>query len=262
MISIVSAYHNRRDLLINTLKTINTTSGDVEYIVVDDCSSEEHRIEDLVEVFPFLKVIRLEKEDKWYVNPCVVFNKGFKEAKGDVIILQNPECLHVGDIIGKALQVKDDEYLSFGCYSIDQNKTKSISEHLINTTNVEETLLSVVEPNYSPVSSDGDNGWYNHSLLRPVGYHFCSSITRKNLEELGGFDERFAHGIAYDDNEILLRIRRKGLQIKIINKPFVVHQWHYTSHNYQHLNTTELINKNRDLLTVVSSETTWASNKN
>ena len=55
MISIVTAYHNRKDLFINTLKTIDKFKGnnEIEVIAVDDCSTEEHRIEDLVNIFPF-----------------------------------------------------------------------------------------------------------------------------------------------------------------------------------------------------------------
>jgi len=262
MISIVTAYHNRKKLFINTLKTINKFKGDkeVEVIAVDDCSSEEDRIEDLEGDFPFLKVIRIEKENKWYINPCAVFNIGFKEAKGDVIIVQNPECIHVGEVINKSSKINENEYLSFGCYSIDQNKTNILTNFLEKEFDLD-TILNIIEPNHKPVTHDGDNGWYNHSLLRPVGYHFCSAITKKNLDDLGGFDERFAHGIAFDDNEILIRIQKKGLNIKIVNNPFVVHQWHYSTHNYQHLNVHELIDKNRKLLEIIKQEPNWQSNR-
>lgn len=260
MISIVAAYHNRKELLITTLKTIrNSSVSDVEFILVDDCSSEEHRVEDLVSEFPFLRVIRLEQKDKWYVNPCVVFNIGFNEAKGDIIILQNPECLHVGDVLYRASQLEKDEYISFSCYSVDKQKTDTIS---LLPKITDEDLLSVIEPNPRSVGSDGDNGWYNHSRYRPTSYHFCSVIHKSNLNELGGFDERYADGISYDDNEILIRIKRMGLKINIVNQPFVVHQWHYSSNNYQHLDATRLIHKNRDLLTnITMKETTWKVNQ-
>ena len=258
MISIVSAYHNRKQLLYNTLKTIEPfyKNENFEFILVDDCSDEEHRVEEYSSLFPFLKVIRLEKKDKWYVNPCVVFNKGFKESKGDVVIIQNPECLHVGDVLKVAESIKDDEYISFGCYSISKDKTELV------TNNIESGLdiFNTIRPELKSVGSDGDNGWYNHPNIRPVGYHFCSAITKKNLVELGGFDERFAMGIAYDDNEFLLRIQKKGLKIKITSFPFVIHQWHYSSHNYEHLNTNELIKRNRDLLNITINDPNWVAN--
>ena len=56
MISIVSAYYNRKPQFYRTLKSIvKSKFKDIEYIVVDDCSSNEHRIEDLVKEFSFLK---------------------------------------------------------------------------------------------------------------------------------------------------------------------------------------------------------------
>lgn len=233
MISIVTAYYNRIDVFKNTLKTINDSKiKDIEVIVVDDGSSEEHRLEGLVETFPFLKIIRIEPKDKWWVNPCVTFNKGFKEVKGDIVLMQNPECKHIGDVLEEASKVKDGEYLSFACYSIDKN-----------TTYNSQNILPI---NNWAARHDGDNAWYNHSIFRPVGYHFCAAITKNDLNKLGGFDERYAEGIGYDDNEFLYRVK-KLLKFRIMDNPFVVHQWH-KSVNYGHLNTTKLLEKNRNLL--------------
>jgi glycosyltransferase involved in cell wall biosynthesis len=68
-ISIVTSYFNRKKLLINTLKSISKTKHtDFEFIIVDDASSEENRLEDLIEEFPFIKLVRIEPEDKWYCN--------------------------------------------------------------------------------------------------------------------------------------------------------------------------------------------------
>lgn len=234
MISIVTAYYNRLDLFMNTLKSIEKSEiKDIEVVVVDDGSSEEHRLEGLTERFPFLKVIRLEPQNKWWVNPCIPFNIGFKEAKGDIIIIQNPECKHMGDILKRSLTIGVDEYISFACYSIDEETTYGPIKNL-QTIN-------------RPVSHDGQTGWYNHSVYRPVGYHFCSVIHKSNLDELGGFDEKYANGLAYDDNEILYRINKMGLKVSIVDEPFVIHQWHYSGGN-KIPNAQELINKNKNLL--------------
>ena len=70
--------------------------------------------------------------------------------------------------------------------------------------------------------------WFNHPNLRPMRYHFCSCLTRDNLIDLGGFDERYADGYCWDDNEFLHRIIKKGLETVIVGPEhgFVVHQWH------------------------------------
>ena len=65
MISIVTAYYNRKKLFYETLKSINRSAfKDIEIIAVDDASSPEERIEDLMDEFPYLKVYRLEKKHK------------------------------------------------------------------------------------------------------------------------------------------------------------------------------------------------------
>lgn len=122
-ISIVTAYYNRKKLFERTLNSINETEyqGVFEVIAVDDGSDEDERLEDLKNKYPFLKIIRLEPEQKWYNNSCIPFNLGFKEAKGDKIIIQNPECYHFNDIlkyVGANLQ--KDDYLSFGCFALDK----------------------------------------------------------------------------------------------------------------------------------------------
>jgi GT2 family glycosyltransferase len=254
-ISIVTAYHNRKILFYNTLKTIqNSSNKNIEVIAVDDCSNDDNRLDDLTVEFPFLKIIRLEKENKWYINPCVPFNIGFKEAKNDVVLIQNPECLHIGDVLNKASEIKDKEYYSFACYSINQDITSKINKV------GNDSLLELIQPEPRGVGHDGDNGWYNHGIYRPVRYHFTSAINRVDLLELGGFDERYAEGIAYDDNEILFRIDRMGLKTKFINNPFVVHQWHYSSNNYENVDAVKLIQRNRDLLNTTMGETTWRVN--
>jgi GT2 family glycosyltransferase len=254
MISIVTAYFNRKPLFYNTLKSIDKSKvKDLEVIVVDDCSSEEHRLEDLTEEFDFLRVIRLEKENKWYVNPCVPFNVGIREAKGDTIILQNPECFHIGDILSDVVErIQDSNYLAYACYSLDKGRTDILKEiHSEDTETIKEKIAPLP---YQIITQEGGLGWYNHSKVRPVAYHFLSAIKKSNMDQLNGFDERYAKGIAYDDDELLVRIRRMGLNVEIVNNPFVLHQWHYDTNNFvtQATNTVELLNHNRNLLNNVT----------
>lgn len=245
-ISIVSAYFNRRDLLINTLNTIKKTSfNNLEYIIVDDCSEEEHRVEDLTKEFEFIKVIRLEKQNKWYVNPCIPFNVGFKYVTGDFVIIQNPECLHVGDILSYVSNnLTDDNYLTFSCYSADLETTNNFSKYELS----KEQILNHVKFVNSTVFYEGQSGWYNHPTYRPKAYHFTNAITKNNLDKLGGFDERYANGIGFDDDEFLRRIKKMNLKINYCTDPFVIHQNHYKSSNsYKLQNAAELCEINRSL---------------
>ncbi|WP_278379073.1 glycosyltransferase family 2 protein [Chryseobacterium arthrosphaerae] len=271
-ISIVTAYYNRKKLFENTLSSIVSQSPDpsmeLEVIAVDDGSDEEERLEDLTEQYPFLKVIRLEKADKWYFNSCIPFNIGFREAKGDIVILQNPECLHYGDVLKYTQKhINDSNYISFSCFSLGIESTDNLHTLLESP----EKLQKLMADNNVGYIGDGLDCWYNHSVTNPKGYHFCSAITKKNLYDLGGFDERFARGIAFDDNEFLHRVKLKGLQIEIIDQPIVLHQNHYQKISYTtdknllddetYQKRLKLAEKNRILFELVTkSDKPWRAN--
>lgn len=215
-ITIVMTYFNRKAQLLNTLKSIAKHGHDVEIIIIDDGSREEHEITSLST--DKIKVIKLK--DKQWINPCIAFNTGFAQATGDVVILQNAECIHIGDIVGYVVgNIEDQLYLNFSAYSINKELTDRISRG--------EDVLSVIEPlEQRTVPDNMQNGWYNHPIYRPHMTHFCSAITKKDLYDLGGFDERFFDGLGFEDNDFVSRLHKKRMTIKMIQYPYVVHQWH------------------------------------
>lgn len=239
MISIVTAYYNRKDLFYRTIKSITKSKfKDIEFIAVDDGSDPEHRIEELVDEFPFLRVIRIDPKDKWYVNCCVPFNMAIREAKGDIIVLQNPECLHVGDVLTYINEhVNDSNYISISAYGLDKETTEVIDEL------PDDLILKLPQRPYMGYRT---LGWYNHSKFRPEAWHFCSAMTRNNMGKLNGFDERYANGVACDDSEFLLRIQRLGLKIRITEDVSVIHQYHPSSCTLP--NEAQLWEKNKMIL--------------
>ena len=234
-ISIVMAYFNRKELLYNTMKSIEHywPQGDHnEIIVVDDASDDGNDIAELKDVFNLdIKIISIKREEKIWINPCIPFNIGFSKAKNDIIIIQNPECIHHGNIIKYTLNnIKENTYLNYACYSIDKRSTERISYVDSNSQDFMRSVSEIVYPLVdSRVPYNGTNGWYNHSVHKPHQLHFCSAIMRKDLYDLGGFDERYANGLGYDDNEFLERIRKKQMMIESIDDSFVIHQYHVGS---------------------------------
>lgn len=234
-ISIVMAYHNRKQQLSNTLESINhsiTDSTDnIEIIIVDDASTLDHSIENLKQKeYKFsLFVHKIELKDKTWTNPCVPFNIGFNKAKGDVIVIQNPECLHLGNIIEDLKnRINEETYITYAAYSINQNLTNRICALNHSDPFVYCYVDSIVKPFSKLSACANENCWYNHSVFRPSYYHFCSVITRKNLiDKLKGFDQIYANGLGYDDDDFVERIKKLGLKMCIVDDPLVVHQWHY-----------------------------------
>ena len=94
MISIVMTTFNRAAQLNNTLASIVLQQHlDIEIIVVDDgCDAVTPKICSHYSV----QYIRLNRPQSLaYRNPCIPNNIGIRRAKGDIIILQNAECMHV-----------------------------------------------------------------------------------------------------------------------------------------------------------------------
>ena len=132
-------------------------------------------------------------------------------------------------------KITDKDYYAFGCFSLSKESTYSGLQPINNIG----------------ASKDGQDAWYNHSIFRPVAYHFCAAITTNNIIKLNGFDERFSYGIGYEDNYFLDQVKLFGLNIKIIDNPFVCHQWHY---DFETQNKDSLVRKNRELYKILPKQ--------
>jgi hypothetical protein len=265
------AYRDRKTQLVRTLRSIaaSALAHEVEVVVADDASRPGERLEDLVGASPVsLRVIRLDPEIRWWVNPCVPFNRAIAACSGEVLIVQNPECLHLGDVVADAAaRVGSQDYLAYACYSLDRATTDALgatqaSDQATEHAFVESARHRALLPQ-AAIGVEGELGWYNHSLFRPVAYHFCAAVQRSGMEALGGFDERFARGVGFDDDELLARVRRLGLHVAIVDEPYVLHQWHYTSGGYGGLGErgVDAFRRNQELFrTVTLQETGWRAN--
>ena len=98
--SIVMGYYNRKKQTIRTLDKFAElyTSQNYEVIIVDDNSTEEHDLTDVISNYKFpINYIKISAEEKGgRINPSSVYNKGFREANGKIVVIQNPECIHMG----------------------------------------------------------------------------------------------------------------------------------------------------------------------
>lgn len=251
-------HYNRKNLLYRTLCSISRIyygNYDYEVIIVDDASTQDD-ISDFSS-FPNTKIIKITQEEKGTrLNPSVPYNIGFQNSKGDKIIIQNSENIHLFDILEYTEKnLTNNNYLSFACYKLTKSSTENLN--LIDWVNDNFTVkvLDLINPiNNISMGDDVTNGWYNHSIYRPHAYHFMNSITRKNLvENLKGFDERFAEGTSFDDDELVFRIKLLGLRIDFVDDLFCIHQYHDSVPL-----PYETWEKNRNLyFNVVTNEKSW-----
>lgn len=264
-VSIVMAYRNRFSQLLFTLKTIDLFSckENIEVVITDYESREDQKASQFKEMFEFpIKVI--EVQQKGWVNSCIPLNVAIRQASGDIVIIQNPECFHSGNIVKHAIEYLNDEnYLTYSCYAINaaisDQITKIVEEDFEQSFSEVQKILHGYQELRPAIAYVG---WYNHSEYRHCAYHFCSAITKKNIDELGGFDERYGQGYGYDDNELLMRIRRKGIAVSIVpleSGVYCVHQWHQIIADSRGGSPEWFRNQNL-YRNITSKETGWKAN--
>jgi len=270
-ISIVMAYYNRKPQIISTLHSIQKSEYEnIEVVIVDDCSDDAHNLKDSIDSFNFeIKYIEILKKDRTWTNPCVPYNMGFDECEGDIVIIQNPECVHCGDIITYASEkVTQANYVAFSCYSLAPDKSRQLlSKNICQNSPDLDSMVKSLSQEICPIVATGGGRnhlsmWYNHPEYRNLCYHFTTAISKDNLKDINGFDERFKNGFGYDDDELLIRIRRKGLIVESIHPDegiFSIHLWHgdETKNPMNKRKRAKLYQINKNMLDRVRKESTW-----
>ena len=236
-VSVVMAYYERRPQLLKTLESFEQYAElDYEIIVVDDGSLDSLKRSELPASLP-VEVIRLDGD---HTNPCVPFNLGFQRAQGDTVVIQNPECYHVGDVLGDAMRrVTETNYVVYSCLSLSESMTTKF------WTDIPVKKIIKRAPKRQARIS-GEYAWYVHPEYRKAHYHFLSAIKRTQLTRIGGFDEDYSYGICYDDDDLVKRVGAAGLSMEIIEDPMCFHQWH-PRFNYDKEDSASLVARNREL---------------
>lgn len=219
MISIVIPYYNRRQLLINTLRSIDYFSGDIplEVIIVDDGGTGD--IDDTIDMFQKLNIrifVSREKYSPWR-SPATAYNVGFNQVRGDIVLLNSSDCLHAGDILGFVRDnMQPKTYFSFATLAAMPELTEYFS-----VVQWDETTIFNATKMYA-----FQNGWWRCHSTNRILIPFCAAINREDLEAISGYDERFTLGIGYDDCDFIDRVANLGVNMLLLDTPFCIHQHH------------------------------------
>jgi GT2 family glycosyltransferase len=216
-IAVTMAYYNREKLLQRTLATIaQSACKSTEVCIVDDASNPPLAWPEVRRTFT--------AREKFWKSPAVPFNAAIQEGLrtgADVLLMQSPECYHVGDVLSYVREhMRPGVYMTFACLSLSKDDTEDPD------TYGREEQIGVASP--WDTCSNSKTGWYNHSIHRPCHLEFCAAVHRNDVMKLNGYDERFADGVACEDADFLRRVKVFGLELRIVDSPFVVHQWHYS----------------------------------
>ena len=250
-ISIVMTAYNRNKQLDHTLHTVTKSkmAKNTEIIIVDDASKEPitkvvNKYKDQLDIKP----IYISKQNKWWINPCIPYNIGFGKATGDIVVIQNAEVVHIGDVLSFIHDnLKENQYMCMGCYSLGSFVENDVYMNLVNSSkSPEKAALEYIKMKGDFVCPNREvGGWYVNTK-HFTGLHYLTAIYKKDLDRIGGFSPEFAMGYRHDDDEFIRRIWYKKLDIihpdVYAGYPFGTHLYH-TYHSYASRKTKDFIDK-------------------
>lgn len=129
------------------------------------------------------RFIPIEGDPGWKC-PAKAWNAGFKAATSDLLYCISSEVVQEAGNVKKAVELaKDQNTAVFGaCHNSTPTK-----------------LVVGAEPGLLASSK----------MPRPLGFIVC--IPRKQVIDIGGFDEEFMNGFWYDDDDLFIRLWHAGL---------------------------------------------------
>lgn len=194
-ISVVICTHNRADLLIGSIKTLERQEGvepgEYEIIIIDDGSTDDTRrkvesLETTVKVRYFFKDWGGRSEAR---------NLGIENAVGEIIIFVDDDILAPSHFLKSHLA----EY--------DSGEKIVVRGPIVNVAQYE------ITKDYKPGMAD----------LSGAFFCTCNASTRRDtLLQLGGFDTDFKE-YGFEDNEMGWRLREAGCRVKFSLDAYIFH---------------------------------------
>jgi len=235
-ISVTMAYYNRPGLLRNTLwayRHLHDDLSDVEFVIVDDQSEPGLEASPVVEELgDALNVRVLQRVHKVGRNPAVPINASVRNASGDIVIVTNPETMPITPVLDVVREFSGGlsrRYAVASCYSVSEVKQGIIDGLDPSRPGFVDEIRNRLAPQSRAATFDGDDGWYEHPTFLARGLYFCAAMRRDDFVAVGGIDEDFSAGNAWEDTDFLRRLAENGFEMGHLPGAVCLHQHHYTS---------------------------------
>ena len=133
-----------------------------------------------------------------FQNPAKIRNRGIRAAKNEILLIQDSEIVHVGDVIINLV-----------------NRVADFRQLMATA------LLANLDKNGKFI------GWYNHPGPPKCGIMggCLQAIYRETVLEMGGFEESF-FGYGYEDNFYVWLLSKNKVQTCYVDSAMTEHQWH------------------------------------
>jgi len=122
LVSIIMTYFNRKTqtkLTFDNFEKMYAGKYNIEVIIVDDSSREDENLQTMIHNYSF-RIKLVELKEKHWINPVVPTNIAIThiDPETELVVIQNPEILHSGDVIGHALNIVTPEnYITYPIFN-------------------------------------------------------------------------------------------------------------------------------------------------
>lgn len=235
MLSIIAINHNSSELLSECFKSIISTVTDMSYeFIAVDSGSDGDNVDRLLSFAKMGATVLLNKENIGYSRAV---NIGLSKAKGDFLLIINPDIIFEKDAInkmfdmlratpqcggvgprawwnrGKTFLLPVSEYVSpFSMLKKHlSNKFKTIRDMFLRRWLRQNTVFWQSK---SPTKQDMLSG-------------ACIMTTRKVVEKVGGFDEAFP--LYFEDADWCLRALKAGYVLYMLPAAEIIHYYNQSA---------------------------------
>jgi len=217
--SIILPYCKRKNYLYNTLISFkhHYNRNDYEVVIIEDYKNYEDT-EEHIALHHLIAKFRGSINISWFYsilkdcyNPAPLFNLGAQLAVGKFFVISNPECFHSVDILSgldEEFDVDENCYVICACEEVINPEGKIIRFENFKDFNFVHRI------------------WFQHSKHNNRGFHFCSAISKDKYHQIDGFDDKFALGAAYDDNDFRDNVIYHHIPIKLRDDLVACHMRH------------------------------------
>jgi len=232
---------NRAPQLTRTLKRLSMLTKPDELVIMDDGSSDDTKgVADFARQLLGVPVKYIFRDKRNYDVCSIPRNIGIRNCSYEFIVVSEPECLYVTDVIKQFKEVIR-EYPSdiptAGVIYYASSATDMSNGVSVNPTHYIENIWHVQkfplhkedmydahgrELMFSPATVKRAENW-----TAPVAAFY----KKEWLFEVGGWDEDMSlihggGGWGFDDTDLLTRLRLRGHGQVIDTQIVVIHQWH------------------------------------
>lgn len=228
-ISIVMTSSNRSKQTYYTLNSFkNSSYTNIHVVLVDDSNTDPVDFNILKE-YPFsIDFIKIKRENKFWINPCVNYNIGFLFIKGGKVIIQNAEVFHVGDVLKYIDEIVNDT--SYHVFDVKSSNSYISNEIIYSNNNYNIDIY-----NNLSIFNKGPTEWYQCSKTNNRRFHFLTAMTLYTFKIFQGFSYDYTFGGSYDDDDLVLKIISKNIPIisvdHKISKCGGIHLYHVLAGN-------------------------------